>query len=83
MKRVCTRLISMNQSIRKRFIGVDLKGRSISGLILHVGNYDKQQNPVNYVVQTDTGGRAIVAASVIQNHLRDLELVAAMDAGNE
>lgn len=83
MKRVCTRLISMNRAIRQRFVGMDIKGRAVSGLILHVGKYDKQQTPVNYIVQTDAGGRALVAASVIADHLAGLELVASMEKDNE
>ena len=83
MKRVCTRLISMNRSIRQRFVGIDLQGRSVSGLILHVGKYDKEQRPVNYVVHTDTGGKALVAASVIAEHLAGLELVASMEQDSE
>jgi len=83
MIRVCTRLISMNRAIRQRFVGNDVDGKPISGLILHVGNYDKQQMPVNYVVQTDSGGRALVAASVIADHLSGLALLATMEHDSE
>lgn len=83
MKGICTRLISMNRAIRQRFEGLDLQGQPVSGLILHVGKYDKQQLPINYVVQTDTGGNALVAASVIQEHLSGLALVASMEKDSE
>ena len=79
----CTRLISMNRAIRQRFEGLDLKGHPVSGLILHVGKYNKEQQPVNYVVQTDAGGKALVAASVIQEHLAGLILVREMERDNE
>jgi hypothetical protein len=83
MKRVCTRLISMNRAIRQRFVGMDVKGQHVSGLILHVGKYDKQQAPINYIIQTDAGGRALVAASVIADRLANLELIASMEKDNE
>lgn len=73
----------MNRAIRQRFEGIDLKGLPVSGLILHVGKYNKDQQPDNYVVQTDAGGRALVAASVIQEHLAGLILVREMEKDSE
>jgi hypothetical protein len=73
----------MNRAIRQRFEGLDLKGHPVSGLILHVGKYNKDQQPDNYVVQTDAGGRALVAASVIREHLAGLILVREMEKDSE
>jgi len=83
MKRVCTRIVQMNPTIRKRFIGPDLQGKTISGLILHVARYDKQQAPTAYRVQLDAGGSALVSAAVIAEHLSGLALLASIEQDNE
>ncbi len=83
MKRVCTRLITMNQAIRRRFVGPDVDGRDVSGLILHVAKYDKQQQPISYRIQLDAGGTTLVSASVIAEHLSGLALLASIEHDNE
>ncbi len=85
-----TRVIMPNKApatVNRRYVGKDILGRDISGVIIHGGKYATGSVPVTYVVALDEPiGKertAQVAASVIEEHLKDLELLASMDRDNE
>lgn len=79
----------MHPALHKRFVGLDVDGHDVSGVIWHIGKYDKVTGkPATYVVQLDPNGSAgdhtaIVSADVIHEHLRGLDLLSSMEADNE
>jgi len=77
----------MNQAIGKRFVGVDIDGKNVSGVISHVGNYSKCGEPITYVLLLDRNGskvqNAVISAETVQEHLRGLSLCTSMEADRE
>lgn len=75
----------MNAIILKSYVGPDIHGQQVSGIILHVAHRAKgTQLPVDYVLQCYHEGRssgtAIVSAEAVRAHLEGLALVASMEA---
>ena len=79
---------TMNPAIGRRFVGTDIDGKAVSGVILHVGAYDKQTgDPVTYTLQLDNNGHcgqtAVISANAVCEHLKGLALCASMESDNE
>lgn len=77
---------TMNPALHQRYVGPDIHGNTVSGMIWHVGNYDKDGNPTVYIVQLDQNGHkgatAKVSASAVHKHLQGLALCDSMEADN-
>jgi len=73
--------------IRQPYIGPDLQGRQISGVILCAGHYGSGPIPLYYKVATEPNGHeagiALVPGEVIHEHLANLALVESMEADCE
>ncbi len=79
---------TMNTALGQRFIGLDIEGNAVSGVIWHVGAYDKQTgDPITYTLQLDNNGHrnqtAVISADAVREHLRGLALCRSMEADNE
>lgn len=75
----------MNNAICKTYIGPDVNGRQVSGIIRHVAHHAKgTQIPIDYVLQCYNEGRskgtAIISAEQVKAHMAGLDLMASMDA---
>ena len=73
--------------IRQPYIGPDLQGRQISGVILCSGPCGSGPIPPYYTVATEPNGHeagiALVPGEVIHEHLTNLDLVESMEADRE
>lgn len=70
----------MNHVILQPYIGPDVKGRPVAGIIRHVAHYARGSHPISYLVQLypnegQRNGCAIVSAALVQEHLAGLALI--------
>lgn len=77
---------TMNPALRQRFDGLDVEGKHVSGVIWHVGTYNKDAEPTTYVLLLDSNGHrnatAIISADAVREHLKGLALCASMESDN-
>ena len=68
--------------LNQPYVGPDIKGRQVSGKIVHVGKYAAGSVPVTYVIALNEpigDERTVqVSAELIAQHIRDLDLVESM-----
>jgi len=78
---------TMNPALGQRFVGLDVEGKNVSGVIWHAGEHDTDGAPATYVLLLDQNGHrnqtAVVSADVVREHLRGLALIRSMEADNE
>jgi hypothetical protein len=74
---------TMNPALGKRYEGLDVNGNFVSGVVLHVGNYDKQRRPTTYMIRQDDCTFALIPADALQAHLDGLALCESMERDRE
>ena len=74
---------TMHPAIGKRYEGLDVDGKPVSGVVMHIGNYNKQRQPTTWAIIQDDSTFAYISAEFLQAHLDGLALCESMERDRE